>query len=65
MNAKEKRQILVNALKSCNKRIAQFSGDNNPQVKEMYFRNKGYQSALEDAILLLDGNASSIKCLID
>lgn len=64
MNAKDKRAIIVQALKACNARLAQFSNDSNPQVKEMYVKNKGYQSALEDVLLLLDGNAVHIKCLI-
>ncbi len=65
MNAKQKRAIIVQALSSCNARINAFAGDNNPQVKEMYVKNKGYQAALEDVLLLLDGNAMHIKCLID
>ena len=62
MNIKQKREIIVQALKSCNLRIEQFSNDSNPQVKEMYIKNKGYQAALEDVLLLIDGNASHIKC---
>lgn len=61
---KQKREIIVQALKSCNARIAATANDSNPQVKEMYIKNKGYQAALEDVILLLDGNASHIRCLI-
>ena len=64
MNAKQKREIIVQALKSCNARIVATQSDSNPQVKEMYIKNKGYQSALEDVLLLLDGNAVHIKCLI-
>jgi len=61
----DKRSIIVQALNSCNKRIAQFAHDNNLQVREMYIKNKGYQAALEDVLLLIDGNASHIKCHID
>lgn len=64
MNAKHKREIVVQALKSCNVRIAAVAGDPNPQAKEMYIKNKGYQAALEDVLLLLDGNAVHIKCLM-
>ena len=64
MNAKQKREIIVQALKSCNARIVATQSDGNPQVKEMYVKNKGYQTALEDVLLLLDGNAVHINCLI-
>ena len=64
MNAKEKRAIVVQALHACNARLISFANDSNPQVREMYIKNKGYQSALEDVLLLLDGNAVHIKCLI-
>lgn len=64
MNAKQKREIIVRALKSCNSRIAAMSADNNPQVVAIVTKNKGYQAALEDVLLLLDGNDQHIKCLI-
>ena len=64
MNAKQNREIVVQALKACNARIVSTQDDKNPQVKEMYIKNKGYQAALEDVLLLLDGNAVHIKCLI-
>ena len=65
MNVKQKRAIIVQALRACNARINVMAGDSNPQVREMNVKNKGYQSALEDVLLLLDGNAVHIKCLID
>lgn len=65
MSTKEKREIIVRALKSCNSRISATQNDSNPIVQRMYERNKGYQAALEDVLLLLDGNAVHIKCLID
>lgn len=65
MNNKQKREIVVKALKACNARITATVGDSNPQVREMYIKNKGYQAALEDILMLLDGNAVHIKCLID
>ena len=64
MTHKEKRALVVKALHACNARIVATQSDSNPQVKEMYIKNKGYQSALEDVLLLLDGNAVHIKCLI-
>lgn len=64
MTNKEKRAIIVKALHACNARIVATQSDSNPQVKEMYIKNKGYQAALEDVLLLLDGNAVHIKCLI-
>ena len=65
MNNKQKREIVVQALRACNARITATVGSGNPQVSEMYIKNKGYQAALEDVLLLLDGNAVHIKCLID
>lgn len=65
MTLKQKRKIIVDALKSCNNRITLFASNDNPQVKEMYIKNKGYQAALDDVLLLLDGNASHIKTLIN
>lgn len=64
MNIKQKRALIVLALKSCNARLSSFATDGNPQVREMYVKNKGYQSALEDVLLLIDGNSMHIKCLI-
>ena len=64
MNAKKKREIIVKALKSCNTRLTEMEGSTNPQVREMWTRNKGYAYALEDVLLLLDGNAVNINCLI-
>lgn len=64
MTNKEKRAVIVQALHACNVRIIATQSDCNPQVKEMYIKNKGYQAALEDVLLLLDGNAVHIKCLI-
>ena len=64
MNNKQKREIVVKALHACNSRIVAMQSDSNPQVKEMYIKNKGYQAALEDVLLLLDGNAVHINCLI-
>ena len=64
MNNKQKREIVVKALHACNARIVAMQADSNPQVKEMYIKNKGYQAALEDVLLLLDGNPSHINCLI-
>ena len=63
MNLKQKRQIVVDALKACNVRIAAFQNNPNPCVQNMYVKNKGYQAALEDVLLLLDGNAVCIKAL--
>lgn len=65
ITAKEKRAIIIKALDSCNARLASTAESDNPQVKEMYIKNKGYQSAIEDVLLLLDGNAVPISCLID
>ena len=64
MNAKKKREIIVKALKSCNTRLTEMAESTNPQVREMWTRNKGYADALEDVLLLLDGNAVNINCLI-
>ena len=63
MTNKEKREIAVQALKACNARILAFANQSNPQIKDMYIKNKGYQAALEDMILLLDGNSVQIKAL--
>jgi hypothetical protein len=65
LTAKEKRAIIVKALDSCSIRTGYTKTISNPQIKEMYIKNKGYQEALEDVLLLLDGNAVSISCLID
>lgn len=64
MNNKQKREIVVKALHACNARIVAMQADSNPQVKEMYIKNKGYQAALEDVLLLLDGNPVHINCLM-
>ena len=64
MTAKKKREIIVKALKSCNTRLTEMSESTNPQVREMWTRNKGYANALEDVLLLLEGNAANINCLI-
>ena len=63
MNIKQKRALIVLALKSCNARLSSFATDENPQVREMYIKNKGYQAALEDVLLLIDGNSTYIKLL--
>ena len=64
MTLKQKRAIIVQALNSCNARIHTTENDSNPQVVAMWTKNKGYQAALEDVLLLIDGNDQHIKCLI-
>jgi len=64
MTLKQKRAIIVQALKSCNNRIESTANNSNPQIVAMWTKNKGYQSALEDVLLLIDGNDQNIKCLI-
>ena len=64
MTLKQKRAIIVQALNACNARISRTANDSNPQIIAMRTKNKGYQAALEDVLLLIDGNAQQIKCLI-
>jgi hypothetical protein len=55
--------LIKNAIRKQERYIASFTGDSNPQVKEMLAEARGRKDALEACLLALRGDRSLLRIM--